>query len=256
MLLDEKGREFAALEIYPYPPVPPCKRPAWDGLPVIGAGNDNTRQVDPDAYPGIRESALPAPADLQQRIAEECARSYEAGRSRGFEEGSAAAQKKACEQSFQEASAQAVALQERLAQVQKRYFESLEPQLVRLALDIAARVLRREVRVDPLLLTGAVRVAIGQIAASSHVRLIVPKEDLALWTESMEIMPNLPVRPAVVPDAELMPGECRIESDLGSADLSLKAQLEEIESALFDGPQTGASSTASELEGRSVEQGT
>ena len=38
--------------------------------------------------------------------------------------------------------------------------------MVKLALAIAARILRREAQTDPLLLTGAVRVALGQLAAT------------------------------------------------------------------------------------------
>ncbi len=36
---------------------------------------------------------------------------------------------------------------------------------MKLALAVAARILRREAQMDPLLLTGAVRVALGQLAA-------------------------------------------------------------------------------------------
>jgi flagellar assembly protein FliH len=40
---------------------------------------------------------------------------------------------------------------------------------------------------DPLLLTGAVRVALGQLAGATEVRLRVPAAELDLWTESMAL---------------------------------------------------------------------
>ena len=59
-----------------------------------------------------------------------------------------------------------------------RYFEAVEHEVVKLALAVAARILRREAQMDPLLLTGAVRVALGQLSASTQVRSRVPAADL------------------------------------------------------------------------------
>ena len=46
-----------------------------------------------------------------------------------------------------------------------RFLHAVEQEVVKLALAVAARILRREAQMDPLLLTGAVRVALGQLAA-------------------------------------------------------------------------------------------
>jgi flagellar assembly protein FliH len=56
---------------------------------------------------------------------------------------------------------------------------------------VAARILRREAQMDPLLLTGAVRVALGQLSGSTEVRLRVPPAELDLWTEAIALLPNL-----------------------------------------------------------------
>lgn len=245
MLLDEQSPEVFRLEEFSYPIVQASRVPAWEGLGLTVDGQVAARQNAPSASCGSEEEVLPDSADFQRRLAEECSRSYQAGHGRGFVEGTEAERMRAHEQAREEASSRLAGLDDRLMQAQALYFKVLEPQLARLALDIAARVLRREVRLDPLALTGAVRAALGQLAASTRVRLIVPAGDLSLWTESMALLPNLPVRPAVVPDEAMLAGECRLESDLGSADLSVKAQLEEIEWALFDEPGTQASGVGS-----------
>ncbi len=73
---------------------------------------------------------------------------------------------------------------------------------MKLALAVAARILRREAQMDPLLLTGAVRVALGQLAASSEVRLLVPPAKLDLWTETIALVPNLALKPVVAQGTE------------------------------------------------------
>ena len=56
-----------------------------------------------------------------------------------------------------------------------------------------------------------------------------------LWAETFEHLPNLKIKPAVVPDESMHAGDCAIETDMGSVDLGLPAQLHQIEWALFDG---------------------
>jgi flagellar assembly protein FliH len=106
--------------------------------------------------------------------------------------------------------------------------------VVELALAIAARILRREAQMDPLLLTGAVRVALGQLTGATEVRLRVPAGELDLWTESMALVPNLGVRPMVVAGEGMRVGECLIETELGTVDLGIRPQLSEIERGFFD----------------------
>jgi flagellar assembly protein FliH len=115
-----------------------------------------------------------------------------------------------------------------------RYFAQVEGEVVDLSLAIAARILNREAQMDPLLLSGAVRVALGQLAESTDVQLRIPAPESELWNQLLHLLPNLPSRPAVVSDDSMAAGECRIETHLGSVDLGIKAQLEEIERGFFD----------------------
>jgi flagellar assembly protein FliH len=115
-----------------------------------------------------------------------------------------------------------------------RFLHSVEREVVELALAVAARILRREAQMDPLLLTGAVRVALGQLAGTTQVRLRVPTAELQLWTEAMALLPNLAVKPVVVPGEGMRLGDCMIETEMGSVDLGIRAQLGEIERGFFD----------------------
>lgn len=115
-----------------------------------------------------------------------------------------------------------------------RYMAQVEREVVKLALAIAARVLRRETLMDPLLLSGAVRVALGQLAEATEVRLKVPAADHAMWSEMLRLMPNLPLQPEVIADEALATGDCLLEAQMGSVDLGVKSQLAEIERGFFD----------------------
>jgi flagellar assembly protein FliH len=115
-----------------------------------------------------------------------------------------------------------------------RYLAQVEREVVRLALEIAERILHRQAQMDPLLLSGAVRVALGQLAETTEVRLKVPLAEREMWAEMLRLMPNLPLRPELASDERMSAGECTIETHLGSVDIGVRAQLAEIERGFFD----------------------
>lgn len=129
---------------------------------------------------------------------------------------------------------QTASLSEQFALERDRFIHVIEPEIVKLALSIAERILRREVEYDPLMLTGAVRIALGQLADNTAARIHVPAKDAEIWNETLAHLPNLRVRPLVVADEELQAGECRIECNLGSLNLSVQNQLQETARMLLD----------------------
>jgi flagellar biosynthesis/type III secretory pathway protein FliH len=198
---------------------------------------DPVSQADTDAdLVPLAENAMASEESMQRLLVLETAKAEERGRSKGFELGLASGREETLGQLQAERDrlhAQASALIESFAVARESYFHRLEQEGVQLALAIAARILRREAQMDPLLLTGAVRVALRQLADSTEVRLTVPLEDHALWEEALARMPGLVLRPQVLGDAHMQLGDCRMETELGSANLGLWAQLKEIERGFF-----------------------
>jgi flagellar assembly protein FliH len=189
---------------------------------------------------------------FEARLAEETRRAFASGREMGQEDerkARAASQAAARE----EQKLKMAALAESFARERKAYLHTVEDEVVRLALAIAARILRREAQTDPLLLTGAVRAALGQLSASTAVRLRVPQAELDLWTEALAHPPHLPANPEILPDSALHPGDCRIESTLGTAELGIRAQLSEIERGFFDHAGASVESAASSIERRAAD---
>lgn len=114
----------------------------------------------------------------------------------------------------------------------RRYFIDVEGEVVKLALAIAARILHREAKLDPLLLTAAVRVALDKVADSSTMALRVPLDELESWKNALKI--EIESRVQLVGDVRLEPGECILETAVGKVELGVPAQLKEIEKGFFD----------------------
>jgi flagellar biosynthesis/type III secretory pathway protein FliH len=168
---------------------------------------------------------------------EEHSRVFEEGRAQGYSEGRCAERAELASRVQEievERIEQAVRLNEQFERERERYVHSIECEVAQLALSIASRILRREMQIDPLLLTGAVRVALGQVSDKTSVRLRVPAEHADLWSETMEHLPNVRVKLAIVADKQLQPGECFLETKMGSADVGVRSQLSEIARNLFD----------------------
>jgi len=114
-----------------------------------------------------------------------------------------------------------------------QYFSAMEREVVRLALAIAARVLHREAQFDPLLLAGVARVALDKLADRSGVTLRVPAGQIAGWQKVFESM-EIADRPIITGDPSLAAAECILETNMGSVEIGIAAQLDEIERGFFD----------------------
>jgi len=171
--------------------------------------------------------------DWEKRLAEESRKAFEAGRERGREEAGAMG-REVLAKARREQEQRMAAVLESFAEAREDYLRKVEGEVVKLALTVAARILRREAQMDPLLLTGAVRVALGQLSHTSEVKLRVPASDLELWREAIALLPKLAVRPVVLAGDGLRLGDCIVESNLGTVDLGVRSQLGEIERGFFD----------------------
>ena len=225
------------IEEFAYPEGPEAAEPRWAF--AEDAPEQESAPPEPDPSDSIDE----------ERLSEAERRGFAAGREHGRAEGRA--EEREHERGAQAALAHAMETRRKderarlivhFDEARQRYVQEIEPEVVRLALAVAARILRREAQMDPLLLSGAVRVALGQLAASTRVRLKVPGDDLDLWREAIALVPNPGVRPEVAAGEGMRLGDCRIETEMGSVDLGVRAQLGEIERGFFDRPgaQQGA----------------
>jgi flagellar assembly protein FliH len=208
----------------------------WEDIPEIGTAAPSFEAPncgDEDTNPDTKSQESSGAS-----VAEGARRSFEDGREQGMRE----ARETACSEQLallrdadKRRIEQAADLAGQIKSDREEFLHGVEHELVHLALAIAARILRREAQMDPLFLMGAVRVALGQLAATMQVRLLVPAAESSLWTETLAHIPNLKGKPAVIPDDSMQLGDCLIETEMGSVDLGLRAQLHQMELGLLDG---------------------
>ena len=175
-------------------------------------------------------------AQLEARLAEQNAaasRAIAAARDEGRREGRQMAEAAMVEEQGH-LRQQIVDALEEFRQQRERYFHSVEREVVRLSLAIAARVLHRQAQMDPLFLAGAVRVALDKLNDTSGVVLRVAPAQVLAWQEMFRLHSGARMQPEILGDLSLKAGECVLETRLGTVELGVKAQLEEIEKGFFD----------------------
>ena len=112
------------------------------------------------------------------------------------------------------------------------YFRRVEGEIVQLALAIARKILHREAELDPTLLTALVRIALEGMQCGSVVRIRVAAEDADLWRGCGDAKGESS-QWEISPDKTLNPGDCIVETEVGSASFGFEAQLREVEESLM-----------------------
>ncbi len=178
---------------------------------------------------GLPEQRAARDAALQQEIAATVA----AAREKAFQDGQAQANAAAAKGIELERAAIASAVAD-FVQQRSEYFRRVEREAVRLALAIARKVLQREAQMDPLLLAGIVRVALDQMQEGTQVELRVSPDTAKSWSEFCSHHVQNGNAIAVVADETLKSNTCILQAEVGTTEISIDTQLQEIESGFFD----------------------
>jgi flagellar assembly protein FliH len=221
-------------EIRPPTVQPYVYRPVLEAMAEGGQQDTgNGTQTAPDADPskqGQPASTPPPEIGLREdevRLKEEKARAL------GFKEGEEQARAKFQRELAREREGIAKALED-FGREREGYFCRVEAEVVKLAVGIARKILHREVQVDPLLLAGVVRVALEKVAAGTSARLRVHPDHVYAWHDFFANQQDHGPAPELLGDATLGVGQCVLETALGTTELTLDAQLAEIERGFFD----------------------
>lgn len=120
---------------------------------------------------------------------------------------------------------------EQLALHRTKIQREAEPELVRLSLAIARRILRRELTVDPESLLGLLKAGLEKVESSEVHRVRVHPEHAGVLVKLLEGSAR-PV--AISADPGLPVGGVIFETSRGSLDAGLETQLREIERGFAD----------------------
>ncbi len=164
---------------------------------------------------------------------QELAAAVETAREQGFRQGEAQA-RLAAERVLDETRQAVSSALKEFEQQRADYFRRVESEVVRLALAIARKVLHREAQLDPLLLSGVVRVALDQMQAGTRVVLRTSIDAAETWRKFCAEHCRERQSVEVIGDNSLTGPACLLQTEVGSTEISLEGQLQEIQSGFFD----------------------
>ena len=189
-----------------------------------------------DAAPMLWRTVMPASGEKgfghPSGAEREVARKLDQARREAFAEGLAAGRQQAEEQMRPAVQGLAQTL-DSLARLRESIREEATADLVHLSISIAARVIHREVAVDPDALTGLVRAAFSKIQSREINRVRMHPALEGLVRKSLE-QSGAPKNLVLTADPSLKPAEVFFETSQGILDASVDTQLREIERGLID----------------------
>jgi len=161
----------------------------------------------------------------------------------------AQAVKAAYEEGFREGEkAGAAAVEKRLDAVEERYGESLleldrlrstlysqiEREVVKLAVEVARKIVRREIQADPEIVQTLIRVALSRVAEKSTVTVHVHPSDYNYLLERRAELASGTREIVLVSDRAIEQGGCLVQTDCGEIDARIDQQFREVERVFFN----------------------
>ncbi len=203
---------------------------AWQGAPVPAV-------VAPVVLPGARgmgpapvPTIAPAMRDLPSPSAERLLALEREAFAKGYSQGERAGE--AATSVRTEAMLQRlVATIEEIASLRAGLMRRAEREMVRLAVSMAERILRREIDVDRELLVVMARVAVDRLGESAVATIHLNPADFEAATARRRPEPG--VGAEIVADPNVPRGGCIIRSALGTIDAGIDSQVRELSRALL-----------------------
>jgi flagellar assembly protein FliH len=188
----------------------------------------------PAAPSGARSAPAPPPAAAEPEGAEIEARLAALERdavSKGFAQGERAGAEAAARRGEATLRRLTETLGE-LTTLREQMIHQTERQMVQLALAVARRIVHREISIDQDLLIAMARVALDRLGESAQVTVRLNPEDFEA-TAAVRSAQWTGTHVSVVADARVGRGGCRVESEFGTLDAGVDAQIQEIARALL-----------------------
>lgn len=176
----------------------------------------------------------------QKSIEEERERIFQAAREQGYQEGYEAGFRTGSDEGVKQYHEQiefAASLARQMETDWKRRIVLSEPYLIELTIEIAQKVIQRELLLDEHTIIEMVKETLKQSSELKEITLSVHPNDYNLIRQHMDDLKSLISSQAnliVLPDHSITVGGCIVRSSLGTLDARIDTQLEEIKKALLD----------------------
>jgi len=158
----------------------------------------------------------------------------EAGHAQGLREGLNAGKREARAE-FETARALMTTAARAMQESREAILRESESEMVRLALAIAARVIRKEAQDNRDMALGAIQAALRKVQGDTHIAIRVNPSDLAntrahrdVWREALDGLDNF----EILGDRRVDAGGCVIDTVAAQVDGRVESQLEELTQAI------------------------
>ena len=215
----------------PHPPAPwQPDPPTWETDAPLSQPSRPFDDSLPPPAPSDRVTDVPPP---DPEAIEQAAR--EEGLAQGI---------RAAEKSYRAKLARLDSLSASLQQERAEFFSRIEPELVRLSIAIAEKIIQRELDTQPDTVLHLLRTALTRIRDREHLRISVNPRDFDQVKQAREDLLSAVDglrKLEIVEDRRVGPGGSLIESPSGTLDARINTQLDQISQALTEAiPDTGA----------------
>lgn len=132
----------------------------------------------------------------------------------------------------------------------ERVLRSIEPEVARLSIKIAERIIGTQVTMGPEIIMNMVKAALERVKDRDHVILRVNSADVEAARKNKELFARVVegVRSLEIqPDPRVERGGCIIETDLGTVDARISTQLAALEIAFRDAAVSGSELSSEQL---------
>jgi flagellar assembly protein FliH len=187
------------------------------------------------AKPAPVNAGVKAPAPAEQKPAVDLASIEKTAYENGFKQGENAGKEIA---------------EQKIVAVMKRYSESIlevgrlrsslypqiEHEVVRLALEVAKKIIHREIHIDKDVIRTLVHVALSHVAEKSSVTIHLNPVDYGfLLEERAELSQNEGRDVSLLADKSIERGGCLIQTECGDIDARIEEKFREVEQSFFEG---------------------
>lgn len=122
---------------------------------------------------------------------------------------------------------------EEVAGLREKMIKSAERDLVELSIEIAKKLVHREVQLDEKIIATLVRVALDRLTMKKGIKVTVNPLDFEVLNGELKNLLGEEGSIDLKVDEDLRRGDCLVESDHGSIDARISEQFKEIEEGLL-----------------------
>jgi flagellar assembly protein FliH len=200
-------------------------RTTWGGPARVNRAPAAPRAPAPEVPP---PPPPPSNADLEAQVHQQLELAFETGRKEGE-----AAVRQQLEGEVRRATEQLAQAAAQVSASRTDVIRRAETDILQLSIEIARRILHRELSIDPAALSALIRAALDKLASQQVSRVRVhPDQEQLVRASLAQIGRDSDIE--VTSDATQPRGGALFETDSGSLDASVETQLREIERGFAD----------------------